>query len=136
MVDILGQVGTKQISRPRRSRANLVDLAGSEKVGKSKVEGANLKEAIGINQSLTCLGRVIDGLVEQHSHIPNQRLAECRKQNPGAGGRGRGGGAPRGRGAQKLFPPGPHNPLGPPWVSEDLGREAPSRALPPTEIPC
>eukprot|EP00669_Euglena_mutabilis_P013747 TRINITY_DN873_c0_g1_i1.p1 TRINITY_DN873_c0_g1~~TRINITY_DN873_c0_g1_i1.p1 ORF type:complete len:681 (+),score=243.03 TRINITY_DN873_c0_g1_i1:227-2044(+) len=70
MVDILGQVGTKQISRPRRSRANLVDLAGSEKVGKSKVEGANLKEAIGINQSLTCLGRVIDGLVEQHSHIP------------------------------------------------------------------
>eukprot|EP00668_Euglena_longa_P040768 GGOE01053670.1.p1 GENE.GGOE01053670.1~~GGOE01053670.1.p1 ORF type:complete len:715 (+),score=184.95 GGOE01053670.1:375-2519(+) len=70
MVDTLGKVGTKSIVRPRRSRANLVDLAGSEKVFKSKVEGTNLKEAIGINQSLTCLGRVIDGLVEQHSHIP------------------------------------------------------------------
>lgn len=70
MVDTFGQVGNKTISRPRRSRANLVDLAGSEKVSKSKVEGTNLKEAIGINQSLTCLGRVIDGLVEQHSHIP------------------------------------------------------------------
>ena len=32
MVDELGQVGAKKISRPRRSRANLVDLAGSEKV--------------------------------------------------------------------------------------------------------
>lgn len=63
-------MGNKAITRPRRSRANLVDLAGSEKVSKSKVEGANLKEAIGINQSLTCLGRVIDGLVEQKPHIP------------------------------------------------------------------
>ena len=34
------------------------------------MEGANLKEAIGINQSLTCLGRVIDHLVEQKPHIP------------------------------------------------------------------
>jgi hypothetical protein len=70
MEDSLGVVGGKSITRPRRSRANLVDLAGSEKVSKSKVEGANLKEAIGINQSLTCLGRVIDGLVENKPHIP------------------------------------------------------------------
>jgi|UniRef100_A0A7S4FYE6 kinesin family protein 1 len=70
MVDELGQVGAKKISRPRRSRANLVDLAGSEKISKSKVEGANLKEAIGINQSLTCLGRVIDHLVDGKPHIP------------------------------------------------------------------
>eukprot|EP00667_Euglena_gracilis_P002644 EG_transcript_2649 len=70
MEDALGVVGMKRISRQRRSRANLVDLAGSEKVSKSKVEGANLKEAIGINQSLTCLGRVIDALVENKPHIP------------------------------------------------------------------
>uniref|UniRef100_A0A7S4GPK1 Kinesin-like protein n=1 Tax=Eutreptiella gymnastica TaxID=73025 RepID=A0A7S4GPK1_9EUGL len=70
MEDSLGQVGAKKITRPRRARANLVDLAGSEKVSKSKVEGAGLKEAIGINQSLTCLGRVIDGLVDGDKHVP------------------------------------------------------------------
>ena len=32
--------------------------------------GAGLKEAIGINQSLTCLGRVIDGLVDGDKHVP------------------------------------------------------------------
>ena len=41
-----------------QSRINLVDLAGSEKVSKSLVTGQQLKEAIGINQSLTCLGVV------------------------------------------------------------------------------
>lgn len=70
MEDNLGTAMGKKITRPRRARSNLVDLAGSEKVGKSKVEGTGLKEAIGINASLTCLGRVIDGLVDGHSHIP------------------------------------------------------------------
>ena len=70
MEDSLGSVGGKKIARPRRARANLVDLAGSEKVSKSKVEGAGLKEAIGINQSLTCLGRVIDGLIDGKTHVP------------------------------------------------------------------
>eukprot|EP00670_Eutreptiella_braarudii_P013675 CAMPEP_0174338186 /NCGR_PEP_ID=MMETSP0810-20121108/22952_1 /TAXON_ID=73025 ORGANISM="Eutreptiella gymnastica-like, Strain CCMP1594" /NCGR_SAMPLE_ID=MMETSP0810 /ASSEMBLY_ACC=CAM_ASM_000659 /LENGTH=806 /DNA_ID=CAMNT_0015458155 /DNA_START=30 /DNA_END=2446 /DNA_ORIENTATION=+ len=54
----------------RESRINLVDLAGSEKVQKSQVQGQGLKEAIGINQSLTCLGRVIDGLVKGDKHVP------------------------------------------------------------------
>jgi len=54
----------------RQSRINLVDLAGSEKVSKSLVTGQQLKEAIGINQSLTCLGRVIDGLVKGDKHVP------------------------------------------------------------------
>eukprot|EP00668_Euglena_longa_P040435 GGOE01053247.1.p1 GENE.GGOE01053247.1~~GGOE01053247.1.p1 ORF type:complete len:770 (-),score=193.56 GGOE01053247.1:368-2551(-) len=54
----------------RQSRINLVDLAGSEKVTKSQVTGQHLKEAIGINQSLTCLGRVIDGLVKGERHVP------------------------------------------------------------------
>jgi hypothetical protein len=48
----------------------LVDLAGSEKVAKSQVQGQGLKEAIGINASLTCLGRVIDGLVKGDKHVP------------------------------------------------------------------
>ena len=34
------------------------------------MEDANLKEAIGINQSLTCLGRAIDYLVEQKPDTP------------------------------------------------------------------
>lgn len=49
----------------------MVDLAGSEKVNKSGVQGEGLKEAIGINQSLTCLGRVIDMLIlAKPTHVP------------------------------------------------------------------
>ncbi|EGR27133.1 kinesin motor domain protein [Ichthyophthirius multifiliis] len=44
---------------------NLVDLAGSEKVGKTGAEGARLKEASNINQSLTTLGKVIQTLAEK-----------------------------------------------------------------------
>eukprot|EP00993_Chasmostoma_nieuportense_P007690 NODE_953_length_1746_cov_2.918468_g893_i0.p1 GENE.NODE_953_length_1746_cov_2.918468_g893_i0~~NODE_953_length_1746_cov_2.918468_g893_i0.p1 ORF type:complete len:421 (+),score=126.46 NODE_953_length_1746_cov_2.918468_g893_i0:372-1634(+) len=68
--ETVGVVAGKELNKDRRSRMNLVDLAGSEKVAKSKVVGANLKEAIGINQSLTCLGRVIDHLIEFKPHIP------------------------------------------------------------------
>ena len=39
-------------------------------MSKSNVVGQGLKEAIGINQSLTCLGRVIDGLVKGDKHVP------------------------------------------------------------------
>eukprot|EP00906_Rhabdomonas_costata_P026594 RCo037891 len=69
--EIYGKVGNKEVRREKRSRINLVDLAGSEKVLKSGVTGANLKEAININQSLTCLGRVIDQLIQPKiGHIP------------------------------------------------------------------
>ena len=44
-----------------------VDLAGSERIAKSKVEGAREKEAVGINQSLTVLGRVIKALGSNNS---------------------------------------------------------------------
>jgi len=48
----------------------LVDLAGSEKVSKSESVGETLEEAKKINWSLSALGKVIDALVEQRSHVP------------------------------------------------------------------
>ena len=49
-----------------------VDLAGSERIAKSKVEGTREKEAVGINKSLTVLGRVIKALGSRggKQHIP------------------------------------------------------------------
>eukprot|EP00956_Cyclotella_meneghiniana_P033072 scaffold93038_cov42-Cyclotella_meneghiniana.AAC.1 len=47
-----------------------VDLAGSERIGKSGVTGVGQSEALGINSSLTALGRVIKSLGERSSHIP------------------------------------------------------------------
>jgi hypothetical protein len=56
------------------SKLNLIDLAGSERVGKSGATGEQLTEARSINKSLTCLGRVIQALVERQKnprvHIP------------------------------------------------------------------
>lgn len=61
----------------RVGKLNLVDLAGSERQGKTKAEGQRLKEvdsiddlktqlfkATKINLSLSCLGMVINSLVE------------------------------------------------------------------------
>jgi len=48
----------------------LVDLAGSERVGKSQVEGAQLKEAAAINKSLSALGNVMEALDRKSSHVP------------------------------------------------------------------
>lgn len=47
------------------SMINLVDLAGSERQDKTGATGQRLKEAVGINQSLTCLGQVISALAEK-----------------------------------------------------------------------
>jgi len=47
-----------------QAKIHFVDLAGSEKQKKSGATGARLKEGIGINQSLTTLGRVISDLTK------------------------------------------------------------------------
>lgn len=44
---------------------NLVDLAGSERQDKTGATGQRLKQAVGINQSLTTLGQVISALAEK-----------------------------------------------------------------------
>lgn len=43
----------------------MVDLAGSEKVGKTGATGDRLKEAAGINKSLSVLGLVISTLADK-----------------------------------------------------------------------
>eukprot|EP00884_Botryococcus_braunii_P023506 jgi/Botrbrau1/983/Bobra.114_1s0023.1 len=48
----------------------LVDLAGSERLGKTEVDGQQLKEAQFINKSLSALGDCIHGLCTKSSHIP------------------------------------------------------------------
>lgn len=52
----------KKSEQKLRGKLILVDLAGSERVKNSQVEGANLKEAIEINKSLTALGDVMEKL--------------------------------------------------------------------------
>lgn len=44
---------------------NLVDLAGSERQDKTGASGQRLKQAVGINQSLTTLGQVISALAQK-----------------------------------------------------------------------
>ena len=51
-------------------RLYLVDLAGSERVAKSGVTGQAMKEAQGINKSLSALGDVMEALDKGQSHIP------------------------------------------------------------------
>lgn len=55
---------------PSEGTLYLVDLAGSERVKKSGVEGANLKEAAQINQSLSALGNVMEALDRKSPHVP------------------------------------------------------------------
>ena len=52
------------------SKFLFVDLAGSERIGRSGVQGAGQAEAIGINDSLTTLGRVVNALVKKQAHVP------------------------------------------------------------------
>jgi hypothetical protein len=56
------------------SKLHFVDLAGSERQKSTAAEGDRLKEASNINKSLTCLGSVINALVEvscgKQRHIP------------------------------------------------------------------
>ncbi len=54
----------------RVGKLNLVDLAGSENIGRSGAENKRAREAGMINQSLLTLGRVINALVDNSSHVP------------------------------------------------------------------
>eukprot|EP01027_Heterolobosea_sp_BB2_P014182 GEZU01020404.1.p1 GENE.GEZU01020404.1~~GEZU01020404.1.p1 ORF type:complete len:931 (-),score=290.05 GEZU01020404.1:29-2821(-) len=54
----------------KSGKLNLVDLAGSEKVGKTGASGQTLREAQGINKSLSALGLCINALVEKKPHVP------------------------------------------------------------------
>jgi len=62
------QVRTKEAcaggSMESHAKVHFVDLAGSEKQKKTGASGNRLKEGIGINQSLTTLGRVISDLTK------------------------------------------------------------------------
>lgn len=51
--------------REKLSVIHLVDLAGSQKVGKTGATGDRLKEAAGINKSLSVLGLVISTLADK-----------------------------------------------------------------------
>lgn len=54
----------KEKNRKLIGKLRLVDLAGSEKVAKTGAEGLTLEEAKEINKSLSCLGNVINALME------------------------------------------------------------------------
>ncbi|KAK4488197.1 hypothetical protein RD792_003940 [Penstemon davidsonii] len=54
----------------RKSKLVIVDLAGSERIDKSGSEGHTLEEAKSINLSLSALGKCINALAENSSHVP------------------------------------------------------------------
>ncbi|KAF6160233.1 hypothetical protein GIB67_019002 [Kingdonia uniflora] len=54
----------------RKGKLVVVDLAGSERIDKSGSEGHTLQEAKSINLSLSSLGKCINALAENSSHVP------------------------------------------------------------------
>ncbi|KAL9682152.1 hypothetical protein QQ045_013945 [Rhodiola kirilowii] len=54
----------------RKGKLVVVDLAGSERVHKSGSEGHMLEEAKSINLSLSALGKCINALAENSTHVP------------------------------------------------------------------
>lgn len=54
----------------RKGKLIVVDLAGSERIDKSGSEGHTLDEAKSINLSLSALGKCINALAENSSHVP------------------------------------------------------------------
>lgn len=68
-------------------KLNLVDLAGSENINRSGAENKRAREAGMINQSLLTLGRVINALVDQSSHIPYRESKLTRLLQDSLGGK-------------------------------------------------
>lgn len=54
----------------RKGKLVVVDLAGSERIDKSGIDGHTLEEAKSINLSLSALGKCINALAENSSHVP------------------------------------------------------------------
>lgn len=63
-VEFKQKVTSNGVKVEKISMINLVDLAGSERQSKTGATGQRLKEAVGINLSLTTLGQVISTLAE------------------------------------------------------------------------
>lgn len=74
----------------RVSLMNLIDLAGSERQSKTHATGDRLKEAVGINLSLTTLGQVISILAENadgaHKFVPYRNSSLTRILQNALGG--------------------------------------------------
>ena len=72
------------------SSLNLVDLAGSERLSQSHSQGQQLKETVKINQSLLCLGNVINRLSEgPGGYIPYRNSTLTRLLRHSLGGNAR-----------------------------------------------
>ncbi|GAB2276802.1 hypothetical protein Dimus_011517 [Dionaea muscipula] len=84
--DVQGSAGVRTI---RKSKLLIVDLAGSERIDKSGSEGHLLEEAKFINLSLTCLGKCINALAENNSHIPTRESKLTRLLRDSFGGSAR-----------------------------------------------
>ncbi|ODV59374.1 Kip1p, partial [Ascoidea rubescens DSM 1968] len=67
-------------------KLNLVDLAGSENINRSGAENKRAREAGINNQSLLTLGRVINALVDNLSHIPYRESKLTRLLQDSLGG--------------------------------------------------
>ena len=84
---------TKKVGEAKSSKIsmiNLVDLAGSERQEKTGATGQRLKEAVGINQSLTTLGQVISVLADNaegaNKFVPYRNSALTRILSNALGG--------------------------------------------------
>ncbi|MCL7041267.1 hypothetical protein MKW94_015911 [Papaver nudicaule] len=72
-----------------KSKLLIVDLAGSERIAKSGAEGHMLEETKFINLSLTSLGKCINALAENSSHIPTRDSKLTRMLRDSFGGSAR-----------------------------------------------
>lgn len=70
-----------------KSCINLVDLAGSERQRDTGATGLTAKQGIAINLSLTCLGNVINSLVQKSAHVPYRDSVLTRILQDSLGGR-------------------------------------------------
>lgn len=71
----------------KTGKLHLVDLAGSESIGRSGAVDKRAREAGNINQSLLTLGRVINALTTNASHIPYRESKLTRILQDSLGGK-------------------------------------------------